>query len=193
MSENYSQRDKAINFIPRSAIAGKVGYALIPGGASEMASGYVKALTTDSKNRDTAYLFMQWTTCPAVSLVRVMLPYTLRDPYRLSHYTSPIYRSLWPAAKEYLINLSNSANNAVVDMVMPGGQDYALSIDRMCTSVWAGEDPKSALQKAAAEWDTITDKIGVASQRAAYEQFLKLPGSYPDHTIAKLGMAVRLT
>lgn len=193
MSENYAQRDKAINFVPSSSIAGKVGYAVMPGGAAEMASGYVKALTTDSQNRDAAYLFMQWTTCPAVSLVRVMLPYTLRDPYRLSHYTSPLYRSLWPAAKDYLISLSNSANVAVVDMVMPGWQDYALSIDRMCTSVWAGEDPKAALARAAAEWDVVTQRIGVDSQRAAYEQFLKLPGCYPDHTIAKLGMAVTLT
>jgi multiple sugar transport system substrate-binding protein len=193
MSENYAQRDKAINFVPSSSIAGKVGYAVMPGGAAEQASGYVKALTADSQNRDAAYLFMQWTTCPAVSLVRVMLPYTLRDPYRLSHYTSPLYRSLWPAAKDYLITLSNSANIAVEDMFMPGWQDYALTIDRMCTSVWAGEDPKAALARAAAEWDGVTQRVGVDSQRAAYEQFLKLPGCYPDHTIAKLGMAVTLT
>lgn len=193
MSENYAQRAKAINFVPSSSIVGKVGYAVMPGGAPEMASGYVKALTTDSQNKDAAYLFMQWTTCPAVSLVRVMLPYTLRDPYRMSHYTSPMYRSLWPAAKDYLITLSDSANVAVVDMIMPGWQDYALTLDRMCTAVWAGEDPKQALTKAAAEWDAVTQKIGVPSQRAAYEQFMKLPGSYPDHTIESLGLAVHIT
>jgi multiple sugar transport system substrate-binding protein len=193
MSENYAQRDKAINFIPSSSIGGKVGYAVVPGGAPEMASGYVKALTTDSRNPESAYLFMQWSTSPPVSLVRVMLPYTLRDPYRLSHYTSPIYRSLWPAAKEYLVNLSNSANVSVVDPVIPGAQDYALSIDRMCTAVWAGEEPKAALARAASEWDAVTDRIGADAQRAAYEQFLKLPGCYPDHTIAKLGMAVTLS
>ncbi len=193
MSENYSQRDKAINFVPHSSIAGNVGYAVMPGGNGEMASGYVKALASDSQNAEAAYLFMQWVTSPPVSTVRVMLPYTLRDPYRISHYTSPQYRALWPAAKDYLITLSNSANTGVVDMIMPGWQDYALSLDQMCTSVWAGTDPKTALQKAAAEWDTITDKIGVDAQRASYEQFKKLPGSYADHTIASLGMAVHLT
>jgi multiple sugar transport system substrate-binding protein len=192
MSENYAQRDKAINFVPASTIAGKVGYTLVPGNP-EMASGYVKALAADSQNAEAAYLFMQWTTCPATSLVRVMLPYTLRDPYRLSHYTSPLYRSLWPSAKEYLVNLSNSANISVVDLVMPGAQDYALTIDRMCTSVWAGEDPAAALARANAEWDAVTAKVGVASQRAAYEQFMKLPGSYADHTIKTLGMAVTLS
>ena len=29
-------------------------------------------------------------------------------------------RALWPNAKDYLINLSNSANGAVLDMIMPG-------------------------------------------------------------------------
>ncbi len=192
MSENYSQRAKAINFVPSSEIVGKVGYAVVPGNPQH-ASGYVKALAADSANAEAAYLFMQWATSPSVSLVRVMLPYTLRDPYRLSHFTSPLYRSLWPEAKDYLINLSNSANVAVIDITMPGSQDYALSIDRMCTAVWAGEDPKAALENAAREWDATTTKLGVDSQKAAYEQFKMMPGSYRDHTIEALGQAVHLT
>ena len=32
MSENYAQRDKAINFVPQSTVVGKVGYAVMPGG-----------------------------------------------------------------------------------------------------------------------------------------------------------------
>ncbi len=190
MSENYSQRDKAINFVPHSSIAGNVGYAVMPGGNGEMASGYVKALAADSANAEAAYLFMQWVTSPPVSLVRVMLPYTLRDPYRMSHYNSPDYRALWPASKDYLSALAEAANTGVVDMIMPGWQDYALSLDQMCTSVWAGTDPHAALTKAAGEWDGITDRIGVETQRAAYQQFMKLPGSYADHTIASLGLAV---
>jgi multiple sugar transport system substrate-binding protein len=193
MSENYAQRDKAINFVPQSTVVGKVGYAVMPGGNPEQASGYVKSLAADSSNEEAAYLFMQWATSPAVSLARVTAPFALRDPYRMSHFTSPLYRALWPNAKDYLINLSNSANGAVLDMIMPGWQDYALSIDRMCTAVWAGEDPKTALQRAAAEWDATTQKLGVDSQRTAYQQFLKLPGSYADHTIETMGLAVHIT
>ena len=62
MSENYAQRDKAINFVPQSTIAGKVGYTVVPGGNGEMASGYVKALAAGSNNAEAAYLFMQWST-----------------------------------------------------------------------------------------------------------------------------------
>jgi len=193
MSENYSQRDKAVNFVPQSSIAGKVGYATMPGKNGEIASGYVKSLATGSPNREAAYLFMQWVNSPPVSLVRVMLPYTLRDPFRISHYNSPIYRSLWPAAKDYLIGLGRATNTGVVDLIMPGWQDYALSLDRMCTSVWAGEDPAAALKKAAAEWDQTTQKLGIEAQRAAYGEFLKLPGCYSDHTVEALGMSVNLT
>jgi multiple sugar transport system substrate-binding protein len=192
ISSNYAQRDKAINFIPASTIADKVGYAVMPGTNGEMASGYVRALASGSNNEEAAYLFMQWVTAPPLSLVRTMLPYTLRDPYRLSTYKSDLYRALWPAAKEYLSNLCECANTGVVDMIMPGWQDYALSIDRMCTAVWAGQDAQAALAKAAAEWDDTTQRLGVDSQKAAYAQFQQLPGSYADHTIEKLGQSVHI-
>ena len=192
MSANYSQSDKAINFIPASSIAGKEGYAPVPSGHGEHASGYVKALTADSANPEAAYLFMQWVTSPPVSLVRTMLPYTLRDPYRLSHYKSELYRALWPNAKDYLINLCNAANGGLLDLTMPGCQDYAVSLDRMCSDAWAGGDPKEVLKKASAEWDAVTERIGVDQQKASYAEIKKLPGSYADNTIAALGQAVTL-
>lgn len=191
MTAGYSQSDKAINFIPQSTIADKVGYAVVPGNP-EHATGYNKALAADSANLDAAYLFMQWAVSPPVSLARVMLPYALRDPYRLSHFKSDLYAQLFPTAKDYLRNLNESANVGLLDMIMPGWQDYALSIDRMCTSVWAGTDPKAALETAAAEWDVTTDRLGVDSQKAFFEEYKKLPGSSADNTVEKLGMAVKL-
>jgi len=191
MTAGYSQSDKAINFIPQSTIADKVGYAIVPGNP-EHATGYCKALAADSANAEAAYLFMQWACSPPVSLARCMLPYALRDPYRLSHFKSDLYGSLFPTAKEYLLNLNNSANVGLLDMIMPGWQDYALSIDRMCTAVWAGTDPKEALTTAAAEWDATTENLGADSQKAFFEEYKKLPGSSADHTVEKMGMAVTL-
>jgi multiple sugar transport system substrate-binding protein len=191
MTAGYSQSDKAINFIPQSTIADKVGYAVVPGNP-EHATGYNKALAADSANADAAYLFMQWACSPQVSLARCMLPYALRDSYRLSHFKSDLYGSLFPTAKEYLLNLNNSANVGLLDMIMPGWQDYALSIDRMCTAVWAGTDPKEALTTAAAEWDATTENLGAESQKAFFEEYKKLPGSSADHTVEKMGMAVTL-
>jgi multiple sugar transport system substrate-binding protein len=191
MVANYSQSDAAINFVPHSQIAGKVGYAVVPGNP-EHAAGYNKALSADSANLDAAYLFMQWATSPPVSLARVMLPYALRDPYRVSHFRSELYAGLFPGAKDYLINLNNSANVGLLDPIMPGAQDYFLSIDRMATAVWAGADPQAALETAAAEWDDTTNRLGVDAQKAFYTEFLKLPGATADNTVEKLGMAVKL-
>src|SRR5690606_41513828 len=70
MSAGYSQSDKAISFIPQSSIAGKVGYAIVPGGNPEHAFGFNKALAADSANLEAAYLFMQWACSPPVSLAR---------------------------------------------------------------------------------------------------------------------------
>jgi multiple sugar transport system substrate-binding protein len=108
-------------------------------------------------------------------------------------YNSPEYRALWPAAKEYLSVLCESSNTAVVDLIMPGWQDYALSIDRMCTAVWGGQDPDAALKQANDEWDSTTKRLGVGAQQAAYDQFNKIPGCYADHTIEKLGLSVHVS
>jgi multiple sugar transport system substrate-binding protein len=191
MTAGYSQSDKAINFVPQSTIADKVGYAVVPGNPQH-AAGFHKALAADSANPEAAYLFMQWACSPPVSLARCMLPYALRDPYRISHFKSELYGQLFPTANEYLANLNASANVGLLDIIMPGSQDYYLSLDRMCTDVWAGADPMTALQTAAAEWDTTTERLGVESQKAFYQEFLKLPGSTADNTVEKLGMAVTL-
>jgi multiple sugar transport system substrate-binding protein len=191
MAAGYSQTATAINFIPQSQIAGKVGYAVVPGNP-EHATGFAKALSADSANPEAAYLFMQWITSPPVSLARVMLPYALRDPYRLSHFKSDLYGSLWPDAKDYLRNLNNSANVGLLDPIIPGAQDYFLSLDRMATAVWAGADPMEQLKTAAAEWDATTERLGADSQKQFYAEFLKLPGSTADNTVEKLGMAVTI-
>lgn len=192
ISENYAQRNKAFSFLPKSKIVGKVGYAVVPGRNGEHAGSFVKCVSADSRNIDLAYLWAQWQTSPSISLQRVMLPYTLRDPYRLSHYRSKKYRSLWPAAKEYLVALNDGANNAVIDMVMTGAADYANALDRAMTAMYAGQDVKRGLDDAAKQWDAITKRLGVDAQRAAYQAFLKLPGSTGANTIAKRGLAVQV-
>src|SRR5919201_3576716 len=116
ISENYAQRDKAFSFLPKSKIVGKVLYSPVPTGHGWI-NGVVRCVSADSKHLDAAYLFTQWDTSPSISLQRVMLPYSLRDPYRLSHYKSPKYASLWPTAKQYLKGLCQAANEGVVELV----------------------------------------------------------------------------
>lgn len=192
ISENYSQRDKAFSFLPKSKIVGKVGYARVPGANGEHAGSFIKAVMKTSKNQEAAYLFNQWATSPSVSLQRVMLPYTLRDPYRMSHYRSPRYARLWKNAKAYLVTLAEAANDAVLDLTMSGAGDYANALDRAMTAIYAGKDIKSALDECAREWDSITRRLGVAKQRASYRTFLSYPGSTGANTVRKRGQAVKV-
>ena len=183
-------RDKAFSFLPKSQIVGKVGYSRVPGQNGEHAGAFIKCVTATSENKDAAYLYNQWATSPSISLQRVMLPYTLRDPYRISHYRAPAYKKLWKGADQYLIALAEAANDAVLDLSMSGAGDYANALDRAMTSVYAGKDPKEALDEAAREWDAITNKLGVAKQRASYANFLTYPGATSKNTVRKRGQAV---
>ena len=77
-------------------------------------------------------------------------------------------------------------------MIMSGAGDYANSIDRAMTAMYAGKDIKSGLDQVASEWDSITQKLGVDNQRKAYTEFLKLPGATSKNTVSKLGLAVHV-
>jgi multiple sugar transport system substrate-binding protein len=193
ISENYAQRDKAFAFLPKSKVVGKVGYALMPNKNGEHAGSFVQTVSADSKNQEAAFAYNLWLTSPSVSLQVVMLPYTLRDPYRISHYKSAKYRSLWPGAKDYLISLAQAANFAVIDPIMTGAADYADAMDRGLTAIYAGKDPQSGLNDVASQWDAITKRLGNDRIKASYAQFLKLPGATSKNTIAALGQAVNIT
>ena len=192
LAENISQANKAFSFVPKSKIVGKVGYAVIPGRNGEHAGGYLKTVSADSKNAELAYLHAQWVTSPSISLQRVMLPYALRDPYRISHFKAPAYRKLWPSAAQYLVALNNGANTGVLDMIMSGAADYDAVLDREMTAIFAGKSVKQGLDDAAKQWDAITNKLGVDAQRAAYQEFLKLPGSTSKNTVRARGQAVTI-
>jgi len=98
----YGMDEKALSWVPKSTIAGKVGYAMPPGGHPELAAGFALSVASTSKNKDAAYLFIQWLNSEDISLQRVKLPTALRDPFRESHFTDAGYLALWPDAKDYL-------------------------------------------------------------------------------------------
>jgi multiple sugar transport system substrate-binding protein len=50
---------------------------------------------------------------------------------------------------------------------------------QMIGKLWAGDDPKTILEAADAEWDAITDKIGVDKQKAVYQTWAAKSGAYP--------------
>ena len=113
---------------------------------------------------------------PEISEKRVSADFTLRDPYRKSHIESETYRGLWPAAGEYLDALEFGWERALYDFHFLSAQEYMDVLDRACTSVWAGDDPQESLDRAAAEMEEITDRVGRERQIQFYQNWMSLPG-----------------
>ena len=193
MTAGYSQSDKAINFIPQSTIADKVGYAVVPGNP-EHATGYNKALAADSANPEAAYLFMQWATLAAgLARPRACCPTRCAIPYRLSHFKSELYASLWPDAKDYL------AQPQQLGQCRPARHDHArlAGLRPVASTACAPRSGPAPIRRR--RWRPrrpngthTTERLGVDSQKAFFAEYQKLPGSSADHTVEKMGMAVKL-
>ena len=167
-----------LSWVPETTVAGKVGYSVMPMGHSLHNAGFSLGVSTQSPNKEAAYLFIQWLTSPTVSLERVMLPYALRDPYRLSHYASEEYRGRWANAGKYLDTLSAAADTALLDIILPGANEYHTALDQMVTAAQGGMSVEEALAQGDAAFNEITDRVGRDKQKAAYADFLALKGSY---------------
>lgn len=176
----YGTDEAALSWVPGSTVAGKVGYALTPGGHPELAGGYSLAVSASSENQEAAYLFIQWLNSEEISLQRVMLPYALRDPFRDSHFSSPEYRALWPEAPQYLDTLAAASETGLLDLSVIQTDAYNEVIRQSISRLWSGEDPQTILDDAAAQWDALTDRIGVDAQRAAYASWTANPAAYPQ-------------
>ena len=178
-SAGYGTDDIAMQWVPPSVVAGKVGYALPPGGHPQLAAGFSMGVSSDSKNKDAAYLYIQWINSIDISGQRVQLPYTLRDPFRKSHFSSPEYQSLWPDAKEYLDALQAGAVSGLLDLSIINTFAYEDALAIGLQAVMGGADPQEELDGVAAAWDALTEKVGVDAQREAYMQWASKPAAYP--------------
>ena len=175
----YGLDQEALNWVPKSQIAGKVGYAVNPLGRPELGVGFALAVSSTSKNKEAAYLFIQWLNSKQTSLERVQLPYTLRDPFRTSHYESAEYRKLWPDAGAYLDTIRLSGEKGLLDLSLLQQDKYDEAMSKAISSLWAGEDPKAILDGMAGQFDAITVKVGVEKQKEVYAAWAAKPGAYP--------------
>lgn len=170
---------ESLAFVPPTEIAGRIGYAPQPQGG-ELASGMTLGVSSDSENKEAAYLFAQWLNSRSRSLERVMKPDALRDPFRESHYTSEEYRGRWDNAGEYLDVLREAQAEGYLDLMIPGSREYQEAVERAITAIYSGADIQETLDQLAADWDQITEQQGVDSQREAYAEWAARENAYPN-------------
>ena len=136
-------------------------------------------MASTSKQKDLAYLFIQWLNSEEVSNQRVQLPYALRDPFRDSHYVNKDYLAKWPDAKDYLAALGQAANTGLLDLSLIQTDKYEEALRQGISKLWAGGDPKQILDEVAKQWDDITQRVGMDKQKAVYTSWAAKPGAYP--------------
>src|SRR5262245_8934100 len=179
-AQGVNIEDKALSWVPKTTVADKVAYAINPGGHPELASGFISGVSPDSKSKDAAYLYIQWMHSKNQSLKNVMRPVGLRDPFRFSHYDSAEYQTLWPGAKDYLKTLKDGAAAGYADISIIETFKYQDAMARAVNAAIGGEDPKTALDNMATEWDQITQAVGVDKQREAYKVWASKPSAYRE-------------
>src|SRR3546814_8242310 len=104
----------------------------------------------------------------------------LRCPFRDSHFTDPVYESRWPDAKEYLATLKAGAETGLLDLSLLQTDKYEEALRQGVSALWAGDDPKAIADTIAADWDAITERVGVEKQKAAYPSWAAKSGAYPN-------------
>jgi multiple sugar transport system substrate-binding protein len=67
----------------------------------------------------------------------------------------------------------------LADLSLVQTDKYEEALRQGFSRLWAGEDPKKVLDDVAARWDEITQSVGVARQKAAYEAWAAKPAAYP--------------
>ena len=176
--QNVGTDIEAMNWVPPSHVEGKIGYAVPPGGTPELAVGWIISVASKSDNQEAAYLFAQWSNSIEVSTGKTSLGYSIRDPFRVSHYADPGFRNLWSNAGQYLDALKTAGENGVQDLTVIQVQKYHDLIDNAVQAAIGGEDAQSALDTACKSADRVTKQIGVDRQRDVYKQFAAQENAY---------------
>jgi len=176
--QNVGTDIEAMNWVPPSHVEGKIGYAVPPGGTPELAVGWIISVSSKSDNQEAAYLFAQWSNSKEVSTGKTSLGYSIRDPFRISHYSDPGFRNLWSNAGEYLDALKTAGENGVQDLTVIQAQKYHDLIDNAIQAAIGGEDAQSALDTACKQANRVTKQIGVDRQRDVYQQFSAQENAY---------------
>ena len=133
------------------------------------------------KNKEAAYLFIQWLNSEEISASSACscpMRCAIRSATR--HFTSEEYQVALAGCEGLSRGLEAGCGDrparslAAADRQVRGGPAPGH------LQLWAGEDPKAILDDAAAQWDAITEKIGVDKQKAVYAAWAGKSGAYPN-------------
>ena len=67
----------------------------------------------------------------------------------------------------------------MLDLSLLQQDKYDEAMTKAISSLWAGEGPQAVLDNMAAQFDAITERVGVDMQKEVYAAWAAKPGAYP--------------
>ena len=169
---------------PSSKVRGNLVYSSAPGGIVNDTLirtpffnwGWNYTVSSQSKEKEIAYLFSLFACSPYVSTVAIREPSGYFDPFRKNHYQDPEIINTY--TKEFLKAHQESMGRCIPDFYLNGQGEYMGALkENLISAYQRKQSPKDALDLTAKQWQRITSKIGAESQKEQW-QFLK--SSYPS-------------
>ncbi len=167
-----------------SKIAGKVGFAQLPGEyhegelyrATPHVVGWSLSVSRYGKAPEAAYLIAQWLNSPSVSAQCITRTGTL-DPFRLNHFKDPNLLAAYGPALGPVLLLN--AEQSFPDISLRGANEYLDVLNLNLNAAAAGLlTPEEALSQTARAWQEITDRLGRGRQIESWQQEIL---RYPRH------------
>lgn len=184
---------------PVSVVKDKIGYAQLPGSdevydarsgkwdrrpnqVASISGNWTFFVSQASRHKTLAFAFAAHMTSKELTQKLTAMSGTAVNPSRRSHFADA---AAWnqsgfatESARAYLdaITQSLSNPNVVYDITIPGAGEYYQAFDASVHAAVSGRlTPQQALDRAAAAWEAITDRLGRAQQIAYYKASLNMP------------------
>ena len=165
MMWNWSMMGADLEDVAKSKVAGKVGYAMFPKDNPKVVH-YVREASTGlcipktAKNKEAAYLFIQWLTSKA-TLLKVEADYKCGHPARYSVMNNPAVKNLF----------------AYFPLLEQGGKDNAVRLVPKIVE-WSQVDDVSAVYFQKCMIGQLTPKKAVSKAAKGVEKMLDDKGYY---------------
>jgi multiple sugar transport system substrate-binding protein len=143
--------------------------------------GRVIGIPASSEHAEEAY-WVAWKLTTDISTETVSTSETGLDPYRQSHVeNAEAFQEFGTTeqAQEYLDVVMTNLNHVYPDLNIPGSAEYLDALDIAVTRAVSGDaDPQAALDRAANEWNEISETLGRDRQRQIYNNILDIWEQY---------------
>lgn len=177
LSVNWSSTGRAVTDPKKSAVVGKVGFAVTPGAVVNgktlahpaLATGWSFGIPKYGKKKDAASYVVWFYSQPEVHLHFCLDPQTGIDAYRSSVLDNEKFISTY--SKPYVDAIRQSLQLGFPDLQVPGSSEYYTPLNDALTQAITKVKPTvDALNTAADAWNKISDRVGRPKQTEAWNQ-----------------------